>query len=51
MKLKVEGKTEYERFDNAMKKILSVSKEEMDRRLAKDREIGSNRKWIAVKHQ
>jgi hypothetical protein len=36
MKLKVEGRTEFERFDNAMKKILSVSKEELDRRLAAD---------------
>jgi hypothetical protein len=36
MKIKVEGKTEFERFDNAMKKILSVSKEELDRRLAAD---------------
>lgn len=36
MKIKAEGKTEFERFDNVMKKILSVSKEEMDLRLAAD---------------
>jgi len=36
MKINAEGKTEFERFNNTMKKILSVSKEEMDRRLAAD---------------
>jgi len=36
MKIKVEGKTESERFKNAIGKILSVSKEELDRRLAAD---------------
>ncbi len=36
MKIKVEGKTESERFDNAMKTILSVTKEELNRRLASD---------------
>ena len=36
MKIKAKGKTEFERFDNAMKKILSVSHEEMQRRLAAD---------------
>jgi hypothetical protein len=36
MKINIEGETEFERFDNAMKKILSVSKDEMDRRLAAD---------------
>ncbi len=37
----VPGKTEFERFDNAMRKLLSVSKEEILRREApenKDRE-------------
>lgn len=29
------GKTEFERFDNIMKRILTVSKEEVDRRMAK----------------
>jgi hypothetical protein len=28
------GKTEFERFDNIMKRILSASKEEVDRRMA-----------------
>jgi hypothetical protein len=36
MKIKVDGKTELERFNNGMKKLLSVSKEELDRRLAAD---------------
>jgi hypothetical protein len=36
VKIKSEGKTESERFDDVMKKILSVSKEEMDKRLAAD---------------
>jgi len=36
MKLKAEGKTEFERFNNVMKKMLSVSHEEMQRRLAAD---------------
>ena len=36
MKIKSEGKTEFERFDNSIKKLLSVSKEELDRRLAAD---------------
>jgi len=36
MKIKVEGKTESERFKNAIGKLLSVSHEEMQRRLAAD---------------
>jgi hypothetical protein len=36
MKIKTEGKTEFERFNNVMQKILSVSKEELDRRAAAD---------------
>jgi hypothetical protein len=36
MKLKIEGKTESERFENGLKRLLSVSKEELDRRLAAD---------------
>ncbi len=36
MKINSEGKTEFERFDNVMKKLLSVPKEELDRRLAAD---------------
>jgi hypothetical protein len=36
MKINAEGKTEFERFNNVVKKVLSVSKEEMDRRLAAD---------------
>lgn len=36
MKIEIEGKNESERFKNGMKKLLSVSREEMDRRLAAD---------------
>jgi hypothetical protein len=36
VKIKTDGKTESQRFDNAMKKILSVSHEEIQRRLAAD---------------
>lgn len=36
MKIRIDGKTEFERFNNAMKKILSVSHEEMQRRIAAD---------------
>lgn len=36
MKIKIEGKTESQRFDNGIKRLLSVSKDEMDRRLAAD---------------
>lgn len=36
MKIRSEGKTGAERFDNVMKKLLSISKEEMDRRIAAD---------------
>ena len=36
MKIKAEGKTEFERFDNVMRKILSVSHEEMQRRMKAD---------------
>jgi hypothetical protein len=36
MKINVKGKTEFDRFNNVMGKLLSVSKEEMDRRIAED---------------
>ena len=36
MKIKVDGQTEAERFKNAIGKILSVSHEEMQRRIAAD---------------
>lgn len=36
MKLKVEGSTDSERFKNAVNKLLSVSHEEMQRRIAAD---------------
>ncbi len=36
MKIRNEGKTEFERFDNAVGKLLSVSHEEMQRRIAAD---------------
>ncbi|MGO9265028.1 MAG: hypothetical protein ACLQBA_09105 [Candidatus Binataceae bacterium] len=32
------GATPFERFDNIMKRILSASKEDVDRRMAKDAE-------------
>lgn len=34
---KVPGKTEFERFDNAVRQVLTISKEELLRREAKDR--------------
>jgi hypothetical protein len=36
MKIKAEGKTESERFKNVIHKMLSVSHEEMQRRIAAD---------------
>jgi hypothetical protein len=36
MKVKSEGKTEFQRFDNVMSKLLSVSSDEMKRRLDAD---------------
>lgn len=36
MKIKVEGKTDSERFKNGIRQLLSVSHEEMQRRLAAD---------------
>jgi hypothetical protein len=36
MKINAEGKTESERFKNVIHKLLSVSHEEMQRRLAAD---------------
>ena len=36
MKLKAGGKTDFERFNNVMGKLLSVSKEEMEQRIADD---------------
>jgi len=36
MKIKAEGKTDFERFNNVIGKMFSVSKEEMDRRIAAD---------------
>ena len=33
----VPGKTDFERFDNAMRQVLSVSKEELLRREAKEK--------------
>ncbi len=34
----VPGKTEFERFDNAMRQVLTVSKEELLKREERDRE-------------
>ena len=36
MKINAEGKNEFERFNNVMGKMLSISKAEMDQRIAKD---------------
>jgi hypothetical protein len=36
MKITIEGKTEFERFNNAVGKLLSVSHEEMQKRIAVD---------------
>jgi hypothetical protein len=36
MKINAEGRTESEKFKTVVKKLLSVSKEELDRRLAAD---------------
>ena len=36
MKVKSDGKTEFDRFNNVIGKMLSVSKAEMDRRIAAD---------------
>ena len=36
MKINSEGKTEFERFDNVIGKLLAVSHEEMQRRIAAD---------------
>jgi len=36
MKIRSQGKTEFERFDNVMEKLLSVSHEEIRRRIKTD---------------
>jgi hypothetical protein len=36
MKIISKGKSEFERFDNAVEKLLSVSHEEMQKRIAAD---------------
>jgi hypothetical protein len=36
MKINAEGKTEFERFDNVMGKLLAVSSGEMKKRIAAD---------------
>lgn len=38
------GKTQFERFDNIMKRILSVPKTEIDRRIAEERGHRKKRK-------
>jgi hypothetical protein len=41
----VPGKTEFERFDNAMRQVLSVSKEELLKREEQEkRKVGTGRK-------
>jgi hypothetical protein len=40
----VPGKTEFERFDNAMRKVLSVSKEELLKREAQEQRTKEHRK-------
>jgi len=36
---KVHGKTEFERFDNAMRRILSVSKEDLLKKEAQEKQM------------
>lgn len=38
------GKTQFERFDDVMKRLLSVSKEEVDRRIAEEQRHRKKRK-------
>jgi hypothetical protein len=45
----VPGKTEFERFDNAMRKILSVSKEDLLRREAQEKRR-KERKRVGAKN-
>jgi hypothetical protein len=40
----VPGKTEFERFDNAMRQMLSISKEELLRREAEEKQERPERK-------
>jgi len=40
----VPGKTEFERFDNAMRQVLSVSKEELLRREAREKKARERKK-------
>lgn len=50
MKIKSSGNNEFERFDNVMGKLLSVSHEEMQRRIAADpRGHGKKKKRKSVR--
>jgi len=40
----VPGKTEFERFDNAVRQVLTVSKEELLRREAEEKRTGERKK-------
>jgi len=42
--VQVPGKTEFERFDNAVRKVLSVSKEELLRREAEEKKDREHKK-------
>ena len=45
----VPGKSEFERFDNAMRQVLSVSKEELLRREAKEKDRNTGRRTKKTK--
>ena len=47
MKINITGRNELERFDNAVKKMLTISREELQRRL--DAEERAKKKRKAVK--
>jgi hypothetical protein len=40
----VPGKTEFQRFDNAIRQVLSISKEELLRREAEEKKLRERRK-------
>lgn len=47
MKINAEGKTEFERFDNTMKKLLSVPHEEIKQALDKENKNKKRKKLIS----
>ena len=44
MKIEAEGRTEFSRFVNVLKKLLSVSREELQRRLDAEKEAKNNKR-------